>query len=216
MKITKKKFIGIFGGTFDPVHSGHVQIIENFIRSVHLDELIVLPNGNPPHKEKRIDAGDKLHLVHLALGHIKNLRIDDREVQKKSPSYAYLTYQEIKNENPKDDLVWIMGSDSFLDLENWYEHVKFLEEVNILVLERPGHTIEESSDISRRLKDKIVLNVEELKNSKGKIFFLKINPIKITSTDIRELIKNDEDVSDLLNKEVYDFIKNKNLYRKTW
>ena len=107
-----------------------------------------------------------------------------------------------------------MGSDSFLDLENWYEHVKFLEEVNILVLERPGHTIEESSDISRRLKDKIVLNVEELKNSKGKIFFLKINPIKITSTDIRELIKNDEDVSDLLNKEVYDFIKNKNLYRK--
>ena len=216
MKITKKKFIGIFGGTFDPVHSGHVQIIENFTRSVHLDELIVLPNGNPPHKEKRIDAGDKLHLVHLALGHIKNLRIDDREVQKKSPSYAYLTYQEIKNENPKDDLVWIMGSDSFLDLENWYEHVKFLEEVNILVLERPGHTIEESSDISRRLKDKIVLNVEELKNSKGKIFFLKINPIKITSTDIRELIKNDEDVSDLLNEEVYDFIKNKNLYRKTW
>ena len=216
MKITKKKFIGIFGGTFDPVHSGHVQIIENFIRSVDLDELIVLPNGNPPHKEKRIDAGDKLHLVHLALGHIKNLRIDDREVQKKSPSYAYLTYQEIKNENPKDDLVWIMGSDSLLDLENWYEHVKFLEEVNILVLERPGHTIEESSDISRRLKDKIVLNVEELKNSKGKIFFLKINPIKITSTDIRELIKNDEDVSDLLNKEVYDFIKNKNLYRKTW
>ena len=103
MKITKKKFIGIFGGTFDPVHSGHVQIIENFTRSVHLDELIVLPNGNPPHKEKRIDAGDKLHLVHLALGHIKNLRIDDREVQKKSPSYAYLTYQEIKNENPKDD-----------------------------------------------------------------------------------------------------------------
>ncbi len=214
MKITRKKSIGIFGGTFDPVHNGHVKIIENFLKLVHLDELIVVPNGNPPHKEKRIEAGDKLQLVHLALGHIKNLRIDSREVQKKSPSYAYLTYQEIKIENPRDNLVWIMGSDSFLDLENWFEHKKFLEEVNILVLERPGHKIEESSDIWSRLKPKIVLNVEELKNSKGKIFFLKINPIKVTSTDIRELIKNDENVSDLLKKEVYDLIKDKNLYKK--
>ena len=71
MKITRKKSIGIFGGTFDPIHNGHVQIIENFLKLVHLDELIVVPTGNPPHKEKRIEAGDRFRL-----GYEDNLPVD--------------------------------------------------------------------------------------------------------------------------------------------
>ena len=72
--------IGIFGGTFDPIHNGHTSVIKNFLDIVNFDELIVIPNGNPPHKEKRTNAEDKLEMTELALEHIKNLKIDTREI----------------------------------------------------------------------------------------------------------------------------------------
>ena len=98
-----------------------------------------MPNGTPPQKEKRINELNKIKLVNLALSHINNLIIDEREILKRSPSYAYLTLKEIQKENPNDTLVWIMGMDSFLEIETWYEYENFLEEVNLLILERPGY-----------------------------------------------------------------------------
>ena len=150
-KIANKRLIGIFGGTFDPIHKGHVKVIENFLDLIDIDELIVLPNGNPPHKKKRINELNKIKLVNLALSHINNLIIDEREILKSSPSYAYLTLREIQKENPNDTLVWIMGMDSFLEIETWYEYENFLEEVNLLILERPGYEVDETSFIQNLL-----------------------------------------------------------------
>ena len=172
-----------------------------------------MPNGTPPHKEKRIDEFNKIKLVNLALSHINNLIIDERETLKKSPSYAYLTFKEIQKENPNDTLVWIMGMDSFLKIETWYEYENFLEEVNLLILERPGYELGETSFVENLLKAKRILNFQEFKNSKGKIFILQIDPIEITSTKIRELIANNEDASALLDGDVYQFIKDQNLYK---
>ncbi len=70
--------IGIFGGTFDPIHNGHVQVIENLLKIIHFDKLIVIPNGHPPHKDKGIDPKVKLELVNIALAHIDNIQIDER------------------------------------------------------------------------------------------------------------------------------------------
>ena len=94
--------IGIFGGTFDPVHLGHTFVIKEFSDSVYFDELILIPNGTPPHKEKNVYEEEKLEMTKLALGNTANLTIDDREVKKKAPSYAYSTLQELKKENPDD------------------------------------------------------------------------------------------------------------------
>ena len=173
-----------------------------------------MPNGTPPHKEKRIDEFNKIKLVNLALSHINNLIIDERETLKKSPSYAYLTFKEIQKENPNDTLVWIMGMDSFLEIETWYEYENFLEEVNLLILERPGYELDETSFIQNLLKAKRIYNFQEFKDSKGKIFILPIDPIEVTSTKIRELISNNEDVSALLDGDVYQFIKDQNLYKE--
>ena len=112
MKKVKKKLIGIFGGTFDPVHIGHKLVIENLLELIKLDELIVIPNGTPPHKEKRIGETNKLRMTKLALGHIDKVKIDDREIIKETPSYAFLTFKELQKENPNDTLLWIMVSDS--------------------------------------------------------------------------------------------------------
>ena len=172
-----------------------------------------MPNGTPPHKEKKINELNKIKLVNLALSHINNLIIDEREISKRSPSYAYLTLKEIQKENPNDTLVWIMGMDSFLEIETWYEYENFLEEVNLLILERQGHEIDEISFIQNLLKAKRILNFQDFKDSKGKIFILPIDPIEITSTKIRELIANNEDASALLDGDVYQFIKDQNLYK---
>ena len=173
-----------------------------------------MPNGTPPHKEKRINELNKIKLVKLALSHINNLIIDERETLKKSPSYAYLTFKEIQKENPNDTLVWIMGMDSFLKIETWYEYENFLEEVNLLILERPGYEVDETSLVQNLLEAKRILNFQEFKDSKGKILILPIDPIEVTSTKIRELISNNKDVSALLDGDVYQFIKDHNLYQE--
>ena len=207
--------IGIFGGTFDPIHKGHVEVIEDFLNRVPIDELIIVPNGLPPHKDKRIFEKDKLRMVELALKHIDKLRIDDREIKKSSPSYAYETLIELQKENPDDDLIWIMGTDSFLEIETWFEYKKFLQEVNIMVLERPGFVIKEESFVYNLLQSKKVEKLSELESSKGHVFLLKINPIEITSTDIRCLIRDGEDVSKFLDPHVYKIIRENKLYERT-
>ena len=104
--------------------------------------------------------------------------------------------------------------DSFLKIETWYEYENFLEEVNLLILERPGYEVDETSFVQNLLEAKRILNFQEFKDSKGKIFILPIDPIKVTSTKIRELISNNEDVSALLDNNVYKFIKDQNLYKE--
>jgi nicotinate-nucleotide adenylyltransferase len=205
--------IGIFGGTFDPVHLGHDFVIKEFKDSVDFDKLILIPNGNPPHKEKNVYEQEKLEMTELALGNIANLTIDDREVKKKAPSYAYLTLQELKKENPDDILVWIMGSDSFANIDTWYCYEEFIDEVNLLVLERPGYSIQKQSIADNILRSKQTFDLSDLKKNNNKIFLLKINPIEINSTEIRKLIANNEDAAEFLHPNVYQFIKTNNLYK---
>ena len=205
--------IGIFGGTFDPIHNGHVSVIENFQDLIGFDELIVLPNGNPPHKEKSTHGKDKFEMVKLALDNFQDLKIDNREINEVTPSYAYLTSQELQKENPEATLVWIMGTDSFMKIDSWYCYEEFINSTNFLILQRPECEIEEKSVADDLLKSRKVSSFEEVRNNKGKIFLLKIKPIKITSTYIREMISRDEDVTSLLNPAVYEYIKQNNLYK---
>jgi nicotinate-nucleotide adenylyltransferase len=195
------------------VHLGHAFVIKEFKDSVDFDKLILIPNGNPPHKEKNVYEQEKLEMTELALGNIANLTIDDREVQKKAPSYAYLTLQELKKENPDDILVWIMGSDSFANIDTWYCYEEFIDEVNLLVLERPGYSIQKQSIADNILRSKQTFDLSDLKKNNNKIFLLKINPIEINSTEIRKLIANNEDAAEFLHPNVYQFIKTNNLYK---
>ena len=205
--------IGIFGGTFDPIHNGHVSVIENFLDLVELDELIVIPNGNPPHKEKITKEKDKFEMVKLALDHIRDLKLDNREISKVTSSYAYSTSLELQKENPEATLVWIMGTDSFMNIESWYCYEEFINSTNFLILERPGYEIEKESVAHTLLKSRKINKFEGFRNNKGKIFLLKINPIKITSTHIRKMISCNEDAASFLDPSVYDYIKENNLYK---
>tara|TARA_Y100000768_G_scaffold223966_1_gene169078 strand:+ start:2553 stop:3182 length:630 start_codon:yes stop_codon:yes gene_type:complete len=206
--------IGIFGGTFDPIHKGHVQVIEEVLGKVPLDELLILPNGLPPHKKRSIDEKVKLEMVELALSHLGKLRIDSREILKSSPSYAYETLSELRTEYPDDNLIWIMGVDSFIKIETWFEYGKFLEAINFIILERPGFKIDDESFAGKTYKNKKIARLSESFAGVGKIFFLKINPIEITSTNIRELISKNLDASKFLDPRIHKIINSKGLYKK--
>ena len=212
MKKVKKKLIGIFGGTFDPVHIGHKLVIENLLELIKLDELIVIPNGTPPHKEKRIGETNKLRMTKLALGHIDKVKIDDREIIKETPSYALLTFKELQKENPNDTLLWIMGSDSYSKIDTWHRYEEFIEEVNLVILSRPDCPIKKDSFAERLLETRKIDDVKGFENQTCKILLLSINPIKLTSTEIRTMISNKNDVSKSLNQDVYKLIKENNLY----
>ena len=151
-------------------------------------------------------------MTKLALGHIDKVKIDDREIIKETPSYAFLTFKELQKENPNDTLLWIMGSDSYSKIDTWHRYKEFIEEVNLVILSRPDCPIKKDSFAERLLETRKIDDVKGFENQTCKILLLSINPIKLTSTEIRTMISNKNDVSKSLNQDVYKLIKENNLY----
>lgn len=194
MSKSKSQFIGIFGGTFDPVHKGHTAIIKNLFELIPLDKVIVVPNGKAPHKKASVDSEERLKMVSSAFQDIDKVVIDDREIKKQDPSYAISTLKELIEENEDNSLVWIMGSDAFSEIDSWYQWQDFVEMVNIIVMVRPNHEIRMESEAFNLMHTRHTIDKESLHAGRGKIYLLKIRPIKITSTDIRNKILEGKDV----------------------
>ncbi|MED5349203.1 MAG: nicotinate (nicotinamide) nucleotide adenylyltransferase [Pseudomonadota bacterium] len=211
--MAKNKLIGIFGGTFDPIHIGHLRVIENIISLVQLDELIVIPNGIPPHKEKRISAELKLEMARNTLGHIQNLKIDDRELIKNTPSFAYETLLELKRDYPEDNFLWIMGTDSFDGIATWYSYEKFVNESNLLILQRPNLNIQTSNPFESEIKKMKRIAKTDFEDGTTSIFLLDIEPIQITSSEIRKMVANNENIAELVHPKVNKLIQRNNLYQ---
>jgi len=210
---SKSQFIGIFGGTFDPVHKGHTEIIKNLFELIPLDKVIVIPNGKAPHKKVSVNSKERLKMVSSAFQDIDKVIIDDREIKKNDPSYAISTLKELLEENEDNSLVWIMGSDAFSEIDSWYQWQDFIEMVNIIVMVRPNHEISMDSEAFNIMSTRQTIDKESLHAGRGKIYLLKIRPIEITSTEIRNKIIEGKDVSEFLLEEVNELISKGNLYQ---
>tara|TARA_B100001173_G_scaffold109770_1_gene95053 strand:+ start:38 stop:679 length:642 start_codon:yes stop_codon:yes gene_type:complete len=210
---SKPEFIGIFGGTFDPVHKGHTAIIKNLFELIPLDKVIVIPNGIPPHRQASVSSEERLRMVSSAFKGSENVVIDDREIQKKDPSYAISTLRELIDENPEHSLVWIMGSDAFAAIDSWYQWEDFIKMINIIVMVRPNHEIPIESEAYKLLQKSHTIDKDSLSSGNEKILLLKIRSIEISSTDIRNKIYEGSDVSEFLLEEVNELINKGNLYQ---
>ena len=213
MSKSESEFIGIFGGTFDPVHKGHTEIIKNLFELIPLDKVIVIPNGIPPHKQVSVSSEERLRMVSSAFIDIDKVVIDDREIRKKDPSYAISTLRELIKENMNHSLVWIMGSDAFSEIDSWYQWKDFIKMVNIIVMVRPNHEIPIDSRAYQLLSKSHTIDKNTLNSGSEKIYLLQIRPIEISSTDIRNKINNGKDVSEFLLEEVNELITKRNLYQ---
>ena len=208
------KLIGVFGGTFDPVHNGHTKIIQNLLELLPFDEIKVIPNGQPPHRTSVCSNNDRLEMVNLAFKGINQISVDEREIHREGPSYAIHTATEILEEYHQDNIIWIMGSDAFSEIDTWFEWEDFLNIINILVMARPGSEIDSTSMAGTLILERQTSNIDDLSYGAGKILIVDIDPINISSTQVRSNLAAGETVNELILEDVSDYIDSGKLYTK--
>ena len=136
----ERKKVGIMGGTFDPIHTGHLILAEAAYETFDLDHVLVMPNGNPPHKPGQVHASmdDRIRMVQLAIADNPHLVFSDFENTLKGFHYTYQTLEYLKEENPDTDYYFILGADSLMSFETWREPERIRRNCIILVATRDG------------------------------------------------------------------------------
>ncbi|MGH4051021.1 MAG: nicotinate-nucleotide adenylyltransferase [Clostridium sp.] len=195
----------IFGGTFDPIHIGHVHIAYEALYNLHLDKVIFMPAGNPPNKlNKNItDAQIRYDLVEKAVINEEKFEISDYEINKKENSYTYETLELFNNLQSDVEWYFLIGTDSLMDLRNWKNVERILDNCKLVVYNRAGFEVKKVLRQKKYLEEKF----------NNKIFFLNMPIIDISSTNIRSNIKQGRKVDYLLPRGVKGIIDKNHLYK---
>ncbi|MFN4151544.1 MAG: nicotinate-nucleotide adenylyltransferase [Candidatus Sericytochromatia bacterium] len=197
------KKIGILGGTFNPIHIGHLIIAQQCKEQLKLDQIIFIPNGNPPHKNKNIiDKHHRFKMLSLAIEDNKYFDISDIEIKKEEPSYTINTILELKKDN-NNELFFIMGDDSLFSIIKWYKYTNLIEECKFIVFPR-----EKTLDIE--IYNQFISN--ELKTDINKFSFISFPIINVSSTLIREMIEKKISIKYLVPDKVINYIDSNKLY----
>tara|TARA_Y100000590_G_scaffold223407_1_gene252714 strand:+ start:9468 stop:10130 length:663 start_codon:yes stop_codon:yes gene_type:complete len=207
--------VGIFGGTFDPVHNGHTETIRSLLNLITFKEIRVIPNGIPPHRPSVIaSTSERLQMVSMAFNSLDNIVVDDREIKRRGPSYAIDTAKEVINlYDSCSSICWIMGTDAFSSIDSWHRWEEFLDLVNIIVMSRPDKTIDKNTISYKILKERQIDNKEDfISSKKGKVLSIKVRPVKVSSSKIRHNIFSGKPVDEMIFQEVAGFIERTKLY----
>lgn len=197
---------GVFGGTFNPVHKGHIMLAEYCMGSVGLDRIIMIPTAVPPHKISKnlASENDRLNMCKLACRGKENFFVSDIEIKRQGKSYTYETVTQLKEIYPDDHLYTIMGADMFLTLDRWKNPKIIFEKSSIITIPR--------DDENKYELEKFYKNV--LKPMGADAVILPNPVISVSSTFIRDNLDEFDLISGMLDKSVYDYIIKNNLYRK--
>lgn len=195
----------IFGGTFDPIHIGHVHIAYEALYNLHLDKILFMPAGNPPNKiNKNItDAQIRYDLVEKAVKCENHFEISDYEINKKENSYTYETLELFNDLQSDIEWYFLIGADSLMDLDNWKNVDRLLNSCKLVVYNRAGFAVEDVLKQKKYLEQKF----------NNKILFLNMPIIDISSTNIRNNIKEGRNVDYLLPSGVKEIIDKHHLYK---
>ncbi|EGC84430.1 nicotinate (nicotinamide) nucleotide adenylyltransferase [Anaerococcus hydrogenalis] len=194
--------IGLFGGTFDPIHIGHLIIMENVINAMNLDKIYILPNSNPPHKlqNKKTDIKIRLKMVREAIKDNHKIEINDYDYRNNSIHYTYQTIDFFKKTYPDDEFYFIIGEDSFLDIKKWKNYEQILKE-NLIVFKRYSE-----------INSSLLSEINEIKKYNKNIYLIDNMALDISSTLIRSLVKDKKSIKYLVNDKVIEIINRENLY----
>ena len=187
--------IGVFGGSFNPIHNMHLKITENLLKKKYVDKIIFVPTGDHySYKTHMISGKSRLEMIKLAIKETANLSVSNFELKEKM-IYTYETLNHFKNTYPTDQIYFICGTDNLNYLNTW-KHPEEIQKFPILVIERNNEKIN-----SKFLNQK-------------NITCIPIKTSALSSSLIREKIKNGEDITGLVPKKVQEYIQEKKLYRK--
>lgn len=202
----KRKRIGIMGGTFDPIHIGHLILGETAYQQFQLDQILFMPAGNPPHKQNRRDRATKeqrTEMVKAAIASNEHFALSLEEMEQEGLTYTYKTLENLKSRNPDTDYYFILGADSLYDFEKWKEPGRILKACTILVATR-NHTSYE------RLNAVIALLEEKYQ---GDIRLLDSLNIDISSKQIRSWIAKGRSLAYYVPDRVIDYIRENKIYK---
>jgi nicotinate-nucleotide adenylyltransferase len=191
----------VLGGTFNPIHHGHLICARAVAEAVGAKTLVVIPAGRPGHKagnEEIAPAGDRLEMCRLAIGGRDGFELDDREVRQERPSFTIDTARQLRSEGWKA-VHWIIGADMLNSLPMWHEPEKLLEEVRFIIMARPGWSFE---------WEKLPGAYQKLKES-----VVEVPQIDISATEIRRRVKAGLAIDFLCPPEVCGYIRDRGLYR---
>lgn len=193
--------VGLFGSSFNPIHIGHLVIAEQARVRLGLDKVLFIPTANPYHKKvDLLDYDIRYEMVEETIKDNKYFEISDVEKNLKKNSYSYDVVKKLKK-NSKDDYYFIMGSDSFQEIETWYEYNKFIDLLDLVVFKRPGYDVEGD-------------HLNKMRNfSKNRIFYFDDLQLEISSTYIRNSIRDGYIPKYLLREETIAYIKDKKLWQ---
>lgn len=197
--------IAIYGGSFNPIHVAHIELVKRFICEAELDYVYLIPTNITPLKDNSsvIKASHRLNMCRIAAFNCENILVSDIEIQRKGMSYTSDTIAYFKLKNPTDDLYLIMGADMFLTLDKWHNAEYIFKNAAILTVPRDDVTYEMLYDRYRTYIDKYSCRA----------IISKTPIMDISSTGIREKIKSGADVADCLDSGVLSYIIENNLYR---
>ncbi|MGD1973588.1 MAG: nicotinate-nucleotide adenylyltransferase [Desulfobacterales bacterium] len=218
--------IGLFGGTFNPVHLGHLRAALEVKEGFELSKIFLIPAALPPHKIPGdvVDVGDRLQMLNLALEDTDEISVSDIELKRSGPSYTIDSVKYFKSTLPEKSKIYlVMGLDAFLEIDSWKSYEELLQQVSIIVINRPKKDRLFSGDGWKRLDEYLISGISggyKFSESqscyqspdKQPIFIFEVTALDISSTKIRSLIKAGRSIGYLVPRKTAEFIKSRGLY----
>lgn len=200
----KNKKIGLFLGTFNPIHNGHIHIARSVISELELDKLFIIPSYDSPHKTDSVCTctDERLEMCKLACSKLEDIFTNDIEIRNKLTGYSLKKIDLVREQYIGAKFYYIIGSDAYIKIMKWDNLREFLSKVSLCVVVR------EKGDL-----DKVKKVKADLEKINGESFICDFDALSISSTMIREKIKNKESISSFLPFDVEKYILDKNLYR---
>ena len=206
--------IGVYGGTFDPVHEAHLRTAMEVAVALDVVDFRMVPAGIPPHRASPFaSAADRVAMLRLAIRECPALSVDEREVRRAGPSWMVTTLESLRAENPHAPLLLVIGQDAANGLDRWHEWRKLFAYAHLVVMTRPGEIPEYHGELKEELAPRLTANPADLRlAARGRVYIQPVSPMNTSSTGIRASLKAGTPTVKGLPPAVFDYIMRHQLY----
>ena len=206
--------VGLFGGTFDPIHYGHLRTAYELWQSLRLAQVRFLPTGNPPHREASLAPTElRVQMVQAAIAGNDAFVVDDRETRREGLSYSVDTLLDLRRDFPERSLCLLLGMDAFLGMPHWHRWRDIFDLAHVVVAHRPGWKAPITGPLGEVMVDRGTGSVRELHAAPaGRVYVHAVTQLEISSTELRQLILAGRDLRYLVPDAVRDLIATSGCY----
>jgi nicotinate-nucleotide adenylyltransferase len=212
--------IGILGGSFDPIHNGHLRTAVELRETLGLSEVRLVPCGQPPHRAApAASVQQRLEMLRRAVVDEPGMLIDEQELQRSGPSYTWFTLSALRERFSARPLCLIIGADQFVTFDSWYRWQDLFGLAHVVVVYRPGWNPTgqiANADLAATIQEHMTADVQSLRDvAGGRLFFAQVSQMEIASSRIRELIASGRSARYLVPDSVWEYIQEQHLYQRS-